>query len=107
MSSPLRKLLVGAAALVVMAVGAPAASADSMAYVKNGDIWLSTSDGARQYRVTATGGYSDVSQADDGTMIGLYGVRLHRLSRQGRVLADFNTPVSGPPNASHGVWRSG
>jgi hypothetical protein len=94
MSSPLRKLLVGAAALVVVAVGAPAASADSMAYVSSGDIWLSTSDGARQYRVTATGGYSDVSQADDGTMIGLYGVRLHRLSRQGRVLADFDTPVS-------------
>jgi hypothetical protein len=93
MSSP-RKLLVGAAALLALAVSAPAASADSIAYVKNGDIYLSTSDGARQYRVTSTGGYSDVSQADDGTMIGLYGVRLHRLSRTGRVLADFDTPVS-------------
>ena len=44
--------------------------------------------------MTTTGGYSDVSQADDGTMIGLHGVRLHRLDRQGRVLADFDTPVS-------------
>jgi hypothetical protein len=94
MSSPLRKLLAGGAALVALAVAAPAASADSIAYVKHGDIYLSTSDGARQYRVTTTGGYSDVSQADDGTMIGLYGVRLHRLSRTGRVLADFDTPVS-------------
>ena len=45
MSSPLRNLLVGGAALLALAVGAPAASADSIAYVKNGDIWLSTSDG--------------------------------------------------------------
>jgi WD40 repeat protein len=89
-----RKLLVAAAALIALAVCAPAASADSIAYVKDGDIYLSTSDGSRQYRVTATGGYSDVSQADDGTMIGLHGVRLHRLNRQGRVLADFDTPVS-------------
>jgi WD40-like Beta Propeller Repeat len=95
MSSPtLTRLLAGVAALVVLAIAAPAASADSIAYVKNGDIYLSTSDGARQYRVTTTGGYSDVSQADDGTMIGLHGVRLHRLSRSGRVLADFDTPVS-------------
>jgi len=95
MSSPsLRNVCAGALALVVLAVAAPAASADSIAYVKNGDIYLSTSDGARQYRVTSTGGYSDVSQADDGTMIGLHGVRLHRLSRSGRVLADFDTPVS-------------
>ena len=106
MSSPLRNLLVGGAALLAMAVGAPAASADSIAYVKNGDIYLSTSDGARQYRVTSTGGYSDVSQADDGTLIGLHGVRLHRLNRAGRVLADFDTPVSdtrpAPPRRSTG-----
>jgi hypothetical protein len=44
--------------------------------------------------VTTTGGYSDVSQADDGTMIGLNGVRLHRLDPTGKVLADFDTPVS-------------
>jgi hypothetical protein len=89
-----KTLVAGALALLALAVAVPAASADSIAYVKDGDIWLSTSDGSRQYRVTATGGYSDVSQADDGTMIGLYGVRLHRLSRSGRVLADFDTPVS-------------
>ena len=81
-------------ALLALLVAAPVASADSIAYVKGGDVYLSTSDGSRQYRVTTTGGYSDVSQADDGTMIGLYGVRLHRLDRQGRVLADFDTPVS-------------
>ena len=84
------------AALLGLAWGAPAAFADSIAYVNktDGNIYLSTADGSRQYQVTNTGGYSDVSQADDGTMIGLKGVRLNKLSRDGQVLADFDTPVS-------------
>src|SRR5689334_4752653 len=82
------------AALVVLAFGAPAASADSIAYIKESNLWLSTGDGSRQFQVTSTGGYSDVSQADDGTMIALKGVRLNRLDRMGNVLADFDTPVS-------------
>src|SRR4051794_16502224 len=82
------------AALVVLACGAPAASADSIAYVKDGNVFLSTPDGSRQSQVTTAGGYSDVSQADDGTMIALHGVRLHRLGRDGTLQADFDTPVS-------------
>ena len=93
MSSPSR-LLALCGALVTLAVAAPAAAADSIAYIKDGDVWLSTGDGSRQFRVTDSGRYADVSQADDGTMIALTGVRLHRLDRQGRVLADFDTPVS-------------
>jgi hypothetical protein len=83
-------------ALIATALGAQTASADSIAYVNktDGNIYLSTSDGSRQFQVTSTGGYSDVTQADDGTMIGLHGVRLHKLSREGAVLADFDTPVS-------------
>ncbi|WP_028064819.1 hypothetical protein [Solirubrobacter soli] len=83
-------------ALLALAVGAQTASADSIAYVNktDGNIYLSTPDGSRSYQVTSTGGYSDVSQADDGTMIGLKGVRLNKLSREGAVLADFDTPVS-------------
>jgi hypothetical protein len=83
-------------ALIALACGAPTASADSIAYVNktDGNVYLSTADGSRQYQVTSGGGYSDVSQADDGTMIALKGVRLHKLARDGRVLADFDTPVS-------------
>ena len=88
------RLAVVLATLFALACAAPAAQADSIAYVKDGNVWLSTPDGARQFQVTTTGGYSDVSQADDGTMIGLNGVRLHRLDRTGNVLADFDTPVS-------------
>src|SRR4051812_38517783 len=85
---------IAAAAALLALVCAPAAIADSIAYVKDGNVWLSTPDGSRTYQVTSTGGYADVSQADDGTMIALTGVRLHRLARDGKVLADFDTPVS-------------
>ncbi len=80
---------------VVLALAFPAfASADSVAFVRGGDVHLATGDFTREYRVTYTGGYSDVTQADDGTMVALTGVRLHRLDRAGNVLADFDTPVS-------------
>ncbi|HEX2071901.1 MAG TPA: hypothetical protein VHF90_09680 [Thermoleophilaceae bacterium] len=81
------------AAVASLAFASPA-TADSIAYVKDGNVWLSTADGSRQYQVTSSGGYSDVTQADDGTLIALTGVRLHKLDRQGKVLADFDTPVS-------------
>ena len=104
-----RALLAAAVAAGALALMAVPALADSIAYVKDGNVWLSTSDGSRQYQVTFGGGYSDVSQADDGTMIALTGVRLHRLDRQGKVLADFDTPVSDtrPPGqkAFHGPFE--
>ena len=83
----------GLAALALFLLPSPA-GADSISYVKGGDVWLSTSDGARQHRVTTTGGYEYASQADDGTLIALTGRRLHRLSPTGALLADFATPVS-------------
>jgi hypothetical protein len=90
----------GAAALV--AATAPAANADSIAYVKDGNVWLSTPDGGRQYQVTESGGYSTVSQDDDGDMIATHGTRLHWLGRDGAVNADFYTPVSTGPGAQNG-----
>jgi hypothetical protein len=85
---------IAALAVAASLVAASPAAADSIAYIKDGNVWLSTSDGSRQFQVTAGGGYSDVTQADDGTMVALTGVRLHKLDRQGNVLADFDTPVS-------------
>ncbi|MBI5104948.1 MAG: hypothetical protein HZB46_08195, partial [Solirubrobacterales bacterium] len=95
MTSLRASLLALAAACAVLPA---AAQADSISYIKDGDVWLSTPDGGRQFRVTATGGYSYASQADDGTLVALKGERLVKLSRMGDVLADFPTPVSdGPP----------
>jgi WD40-like Beta Propeller Repeat len=93
-----------AAAAVCLVAAAPAA-ADSISYIKDGNIWLTTPDGARQVQVTQGGGYSFASQADDGTLIGLYGRRLHRIARDGRILADFATPVSGEQNGNSVVFE--
>jgi hypothetical protein len=93
------------AVLVCLVVAAPAA-ADSISYLKDGNIWLTTPDGSRQHQVTHAGGYSFASQADDGTLIGLYGRRLHRIAPQdGRILADFATPVSGEQNGNSVVFE--
>jgi hypothetical protein len=107
-----RRALVAAAALAAtLAVAAPA-SADSIAYVKDGNVWLATPDGGRQQQVTTSGNYSYVSQADYGEMIALApNERLHKLSRTGKVLADFPTMVSdglpspGPVNRFHGPFE--
>jgi hypothetical protein len=99
-----RRTVLALTAVAALAAVAPPAAADSIAYVKDGDVWLATPDGGRQYRVTASGGYSDVSQADDGTLIGLHGVRLHRLDRGGNLLADFDTPVSDTRPEGHRVF---
>ncbi len=80
------------AALIAGSTAAPAA-ADSIAYIKDGNVQLATPDGAKTVAVTTTGGYSSVSQSDDGRMIALHGKRFHLLSRWGDVLADFS-PVS-------------
>lgn len=75
------------------------AHADSISYVQGGDIWVSSADGARKIQVTRDGGYSYASRADDGSFIALKGRRLHRLAADGRLLADFDTPVSGEQTA--------
>ena len=108
----LRGALLGAAVTVcawaLSAATAHAASTQgSIAYVKGGNVYVATPDGARTRQLTASGVYSDVSRADDGTMIALAGERLHKLSPGGQLLADFATPVSdglvppADPNADH------
>jgi hypothetical protein len=97
------RLRITAALVVVLSlvVAAPAA-ADSISYIKDGNVWLTSPDGVRQFQVTASGIYSYASQADDGTFIALTGERLHKLSRDGKLLADFATPVSDGPNKGPG-----
>ena len=103
---------IGAVAVVLALAAAAPAAADSIAYIKDGDVWLAAPDGGHQQRITRTGNYSYVSQADTGEMIALApGERLHKLSRTGKVLADFGTVVSdgmpqaGPVNRFHGPFN--
>jgi hypothetical protein len=85
-----------AAATVALALAlAGTASADSISFLRGGDIWVASPDGSKQVQITHSGIYAYQSQADDGTFIALAGRNLHRIDRQGNVLADFSTPVSG------------
>lgn len=45
-----------------------AASADSIVYASDGNLFLISPDGAKSYQLTRDGGYSSPSQADDGTI---------------------------------------
>jgi hypothetical protein len=96
LSNTLRRRSAGAvvAALAACAAAAPAAQADSIAYIKGGNVFLSTSDGSRAYQVTSDGGYSTVSQADSGRMVALRGDRIRHLERDGSLIAEIATPVS-------------
>lgn len=76
---------------VALALVLPAAaSADSIVYVKDGNVWLSSPDASKQYQVTFDGGYSSPSQANDGTIAALHGKQLVRLDRSGHKLSEFN-----------------
>ncbi|HEU4658117.1 MAG TPA: hypothetical protein VFR97_11345 [Capillimicrobium sp.] len=108
--NPLRIATLLAVAAACLAVAAPA-GADSIAYIKGGDVWLASPDGKRKVRVTRTGDLSYVSQADNGTMIALApNERLRKLSRTGKVLAEFPTyvtdgaPKSGATDEFHGPF---
>ena len=95
-SSVIKRLLAGAALpLTLAAIAAPSAQAESIAYVKDGNVWLSTPDGGRQHQVTNDGGYSYVSQSDLGTIVALHGDRIRTLDREtGAVRHDILTPAS-------------
>ena len=82
----------GLCALALMLAVPAAAQADSLVFVKGGDVWLT--DGSRLARVTTGGGYESSSQADDGTIVAVHNDgdyrSLIRMSRTGKRL---NAPV--------------
>lgn len=81
----------GIAAIAALAAAAPAA-ADSIVYAQGGNVWLTSSDGAKRYQVTFDGGYDSPSQANDGTIVALHGKQLVRMDRGGR---QIGAPVAG------------
>ena len=94
-----RILLPLAAALALACAGV--ASADSLVYIKDGNVWLSSPDASRSYQVTFDGGYSSPSQADDGTIAALRGGQMVRMNRSGTQL---NSPIDGmgSPSTNNG-----
>jgi dipeptidyl aminopeptidase/acylaminoacyl peptidase len=77
-------------------VAAAPAAADSIAYIKDNNIWLANPDGSGQVQIThdgtAAAPYRSPSQADDGTLAAGHGSDLIKLAQSGKVLAQFAPP---------------
>ena len=84
---------------------APPAAADSLAYVKDHNVWLANPDGSGQYQVTLDGTagapYDTPSQSDDGTVVAIRATpgqrrQIYRMTQSGRLLnAPIDTPAPG------------
>jgi WD40-like Beta Propeller Repeat len=90
-----RTLAIGIAALASLVAAAPAA-ADSIAYIKDHNVWVAEPDGTNQYQVTTDGtagwAYGSPSQADDGTIVARRGTDIVRLRQNGQELSRFDPP---------------
>jgi hypothetical protein len=92
-----RRFTALAAAVAVLAVVAPPALASSIVYEKNGNVWAANPDGSGQRPVTTSGGYTNPSQANDGTIAAVKGGLIHRLDRGGRLLNLAGDPSGSGP----------
>lgn len=94
-------VLLAAAALATGATAATTAHADSIVYVKQGNLYLTSSDGAKGYQLTYDGNYSSPSQADNGTIGAVHGRQLVRMDRSGKLL---NAPIDAMgSDGAHGI----
>lgn len=89
-------------ALSLMLLAPGLAAADSLVFVKSGDVWVSEPDGSRQTRLTSDGGYKYASQSENGVIAASRGSRVVRISRSGKIEASFPTSVG--DNDSYGPY---
>lgn len=92
---PRRASWAAAIALVLAALALPAAaSADSILYMKGGDIWLASPDGAKPFQVTSGGAYNYASQSESGAVIvASRENHLDVLNRNGDVVRELPTVI--------------
>ena len=87
-----------AVSVLALALLVPAAaSADSIVYTKDHDVWLARPDGSGARQLTRDGGYQSPTQANDGTILAQRGTRFIRLDRAGRPLATLNSVLTDAP----------
>ena len=89
---PLRILLAVVALLLVPAT----ASADSIVFVKDANVWVASPDGSNLRQLTRDGTadqpYRSPSQADDGTVAASYRDGIRLISRGGTVIRELDPP---------------
>ena len=91
-------------ALAICAIGAAQASAASIVYTKDGNVWIANPDGSGQYQVTLDGTtaspYRHASQSDDGTIVANRGQSLYVLRQNGGLISKMDqASILGPPGA--------
>ena len=91
MKLPKILLAAGVAALALPAV----ASADSIVYIDQGNVWSASPDGARKVQLTTGGGWHSPTQADDGTVAAVQGTGpIVVMAPDGRPLHTITTPMA-------------
>jgi hypothetical protein len=90
--SLLRRALAAGVALAALAPAA--AHADSITYLKGGDVWAAEPDGSAARQITTGGGVVAQSQADDGTIAAAKGDAIVVLDRAGTVLRSIDPPAA-------------
>ena len=90
------RILLPLLALGLMLLLPGAASASSIAFIKDNNVWLASPDGSRMKQVTtdgnATKSYDSPSQADDGTILAKHGSYFVRIRPDGTKIGQ---PVPG------------
>jgi hypothetical protein len=99
------KLIVAFAVAVAAAIVVTPASADSLAFIRDKNVWLANADGSGQYQVTLDGTaaapYESPSQSDGGTVVAVRAApgqrrQIYRMTQSGALLnAPINTPAPG------------
>src|SRR5918999_6152686 len=91
----LLRILLTAAALVL--IPAAAASADSIVFVKDANVWVASPDGLGQRQLTRDGTadhpYRSPSQADDGTVAASYLDSIRLIKRDGTPIRELDQPA--------------
>ena len=81
-----------AAALAALLAPA-AASADSIVYIDQGNVWSASPDGAHKVQLTNGGDWHSPTQADDGTIAAVQGTGpIQVMAGDGRPLRTITTP---------------
>ena len=90
---PLRLLL---AVVAILLIPAATASADSIVFVKDANVWVASPDGSNQRQLTRDGTadhpYRSPSQADDGTVAASYLDSIRLIRRGGTVIRELDPP---------------
>lgn len=97
----MRKALTALVVLAMLAAAPAAARADSIVYIKRGDVWLAKPDGSGQRALTRNGTprkpYRSPSQSDTGTIVALRGQKtLHVFNRRGKRVRKPRSITGGP-----------